>query len=51
MNKMKDVEKICLVDLFSSNLGMNSSAKQLFDELNSSNNESFELDFKGVKFI
>lgn len=48
---MKEVEKICLVDLFTSNLGMNSSAKRLFDKLNSDKNMSFELDFKGVKFM
>ena len=30
---------------------MNSSAKFLFEKLNSDKNKCFELDFKGVKFI
>ena len=36
---MKEVEKIYLVDLFTSNLGMNSSAKRLFEKLNSNTNK------------
>lgn len=48
---MNEVEKIYLVDLFTSNLGMNSSAKRLFEKLNSNTNKCFELDFEGVKFM
>ena len=48
---MKETEKINLVDLFTSNLGMNSSAKLLFEKLNSDETNCFELDFKGVKFM
>lgn len=48
---MKEVEKISLVDLFTSNLGMNSSAKSLFEKLNSDKTKCFELDFDGVKFM
>lgn len=48
---MKEVEKIHLVDLFTTNLGMNSSAKLLFEKLNSNENNCFELDFAGVKFM
>ena len=42
---MKRVKRINLVELFTSNLGMNSSAKILFEKLNSDVNNSFELDF------
>ena len=48
---MKEAEKIHLVDLFTSNLGMNSSAKLLFEKLNSDETNCFELDFEGVKFM
>lgn len=48
---MKETEKINLVDLFTSNLGMNSSAKLLFEKLNSDETNCFELDFEGVKFM
>ena len=50
-NRMKETEKINLVDLFTSNLGMNSSAKLLFEKLNSDETNCFELDFEGVKFM
>lgn len=48
---MKETEKINLVDLFTSNLSMNSSAKILFEKLNSDETNCFELDFEGVKFM
>lgn len=48
---IKKNKKINLVDLFTSNLGMNSSAKLLFEKLNSDETNCFELDFEGVKFM
>lgn len=48
---MVEVEKIYLSKLFTSNLGMNFSARQLFEKLNSTDNDCFELDFEGVKFM
>lgn len=48
---MKKVKRINLAELFTSTLGMISSAKILFEKLNSDENNSFELDFEGVKFM
>lgn len=48
---MENVKKIQLVDLFTTNLGMNSSAESLFENINSSEMNNIELDFKNIKFM
>ncbi len=43
--------KIKIVEAISTNLGMNSSAKKLFDVLNNSSEQDIHIDFTGAIFM
>ena len=51
MKNKNNFSKIKIKELIHSNLGMNSSARNLFKELNQSPIQNFEIDFSDVIFM